>query len=196
MGDKKKKDVVREKMYTYEDYAALPDDGKRYELVDGMLELMTSPTFNHQVISSQIHKQFWQQCENEYIIVASPIDVIVSKKQVRQPDLILIHRERLDIVTKKGVEGPPDLVIEILSPSSVKRDREGKLKSYARFDVQEYWIVDPANEAIEQYMLSDKRYDLAQVYTEDEQVQSDRVQCVSFSMNDIMNNVPKLPNQM
>lgn len=195
MTDKKKNDKVHEQMYTYEDYAALPDDGKRYELVDGVLELMSSPTLSHQIISSQIHKQFLQHCENDYIIVAAPIDVIVSEKQVRQPDLVLIHRDRLGIVTKKGIEEPPDLVVEILSPSSVKRDREGKLKAYAEFAVPEYWIVDPANEAIEQYVLDDARYDLARVYTEDEQVRSQRVQCASFSIKDILSNVPELPNQ-
>jgi Uma2 family endonuclease len=66
----------------------------------------------------------------------------------------MIHRNRLHILTKRGVEGSPDLVVEILSPSSVKRDKVSKVEAYARFGVPEYWIVDMGNEALEQYILA------------------------------------------
>jgi Uma2 family endonuclease len=187
-------DKVKEQPLTYEDYAALPDDGNRYELASGVLEMMSpSASAKHQMISFQIQKTISQSCDNEYYILNAPMDVILSPVEVRQPDLVMIHRSRLHIITKRGVEGPPDLVIEILSPSSIKRDKVGKLKSYAKYEIPEYWIVDPSNEVLEQYVLQEKSYELNEVYTEDDQICSHHITCVSFSMNQIMKEIPDLP---
>jgi Uma2 family endonuclease len=194
MKSEKNPDKVREQPLTYDDYATLPDDGSRYELVDGVLEMMSpSASAKHQIISAQIQKRLVQSCEDEYLIIYAPMDVILSPVEVRQPDLIMIHRGRLHIITKRGIEGPPDLVVEILSPSSIKRDKVGKLKSYAQHEIPEYWIVDPSNWLLEQYVLQEKSYELNEVYTEDDQVCSNHITCVSFSMNQIMKEIPDLP---
>jgi Uma2 family endonuclease len=195
MKSDKKPGIIREQPLTYDDYAALPDDGNRYELVNGVLEMMTpSASSNHQLISYQIQKRVSQTCESEYFIIYAPLDVILSPVEVRQPDLVMIHRNRVDIITKRGIVGAPDLVVEILSPSSIKRDKVGKIKSYAQYAIPEYWIVDPTNGALEQYVLKAHAYDLIEVYTEDEQIQSNHIQCVSFSMNEIMSKIPDLPD--
>lgn len=190
MSDAKKKGVIREHPFTYDDYANL-DDGKRYELVDGVLELMSpAPTPRHQMVSLEIHKNFLNSCEENYVILYAPIDLILSDTMVRQPDIVLIHRDRFsEIVKKHGIVGPPDLVVEILSPSSVKRDKESKLETYERFSIPEYWIVDPNNRCIEQYVLDGERYALPSVYAEDDKIQSDNIACASFSMKEIMDNV-------
>lgn len=190
----KKKDVIRENPLTYNDYASL-DDGKRYELVDGVLELMSpSPTPSHQMVSSEILRKLLNSCEENYMIFYAPIDLILSDTMVRQPDLVLVHRDRFSkIVKKRGIVGTPDLVIEILSPSSVKRDKESKLETYERFSIPEYWIVDPNNRCIEQYLLSGEQYTLPTVYEEDDRIQSDNISCVSFSMKEIMENVLEIP---
>lgn len=194
MENEKKKNIVREHPMTYEDYASL-DDGKRYELVDGVLELMSpAPSPDHQSISIEILDRFLDNCKDDYLIYGAPIDMIISETEVRQPDLVLIHRDRFSqIVRKHGIIGPPDLVIEILSPSSVKRDKQGKLHSYARFTIPEYWIVDPSNKFIEQYLLNGQQYSLPYVYAGDDKVQSDHITCISFSMEEIMENVLKAP---
>ncbi|MEX2104838.1 MAG: Uma2 family endonuclease, partial [Bacilli bacterium] len=187
--------TVREQPLTYDDYATLPDDGNRYELVDGVLELMSpSASAKHQMISFQIQKKISDSCENNYFVLYAPLDVILSPTEVRQPDLVMVHRDRLHIITKRAIEGPPDLVVEILSPSSIKRDKISKLNSYAHYQIPEYWIVDPSNGALEQYVLSENHYELMNVYIGDEKIHSDHIQCVSFSMNDIMNNIPDLPD--
>ncbi|WP_246516480.1 Uma2 family endonuclease [Salicibibacter cibarius] len=195
MNDKKKDDLVRERPMTYEDYANMPDDGNRYELVDGVLELMSpAPSPTHQMISSEIQQRIKDDCEQDYITFVAPIDVIFAEKVVRQPDLVLVHRDRFsEIVKKRGLVGTPDLVVEILSPYSVKRDRESKMRSYVTYKVPEFWIVDPANEALEQYILENDHYPLPNVYTEDDNIQSERLQCVSFCINDILENIPEIP---
>lgn len=120
--DKKRNDLVCEQPMTYDDYVNMPDDGYRYELDDGMLQLMSpSPSSYHKLISFEIQQKLTHDCINNYIIFNAPIDVVLAEKEVKQPDLVLVHRDRLHIITKHGgIEGIPDLVVEILSSSSAK----------------------------------------------------------------------------
>ncbi|MCD9021647.1 Uma2 family endonuclease [Cohnella silvisoli] len=186
--------IIREQPVTYNEYARLPDDGMRYEVADGVLELMSpAPSPKHQVISNQIQNLLTNSCQSEYIIIASPVDLILSATEVRQPDLVMVHRSRMEIITRRGIEGIPDLVAEILSPHSVKRDKQKKLKAYAAYHIPEYWIVDPANEALEQFILTDGRYELFNLYDREEQVRSDRLPCVSFTMGQIVDAAADLP---
>lgn len=193
--DSKRSDLVREQPMTYEDYAKLPDDGIRYELADGVLEAMTpGPNAVHQLMLQQLMDAINRSCLNEYVIFLAPIDVILSETEVRQPDIVVLHRERLSVVTKRGIEGPPDLVVEVLSPHSVKRDRSGKLTAYAKYRIPEYWIVDANNEVLEQHVLKGERYELVEVYAGDDPVRSERMPCASFTMNEIIGGLPELPN--
>lgn len=193
--DKSKSGLIREQPLTYDDYAAL-DDGNRYELLGGKLELMSpAPTIKHQVISFEMQKRMASTCELEYLILYSPVDLILSATDVCQPDLVMIHRTRLDILSARGIEGIPDLVVEIVSPSSLKRDKLRKLKLYAASGIPEYWIVDPAGGTLEQHMLYEGRYDLCNIYIGDESVRSERIACLSFTMEDIMNSIPDLPDR-
>src|SRR5690606_35982880 len=116
-----------------------------------------------------------------------------SNQEVRQPDLVMIHRNRLDIMTKRGIEGTPDLVAEILSAHSARRDRYIKLKTYAKYKIPEYWIVDPVYESLEQYILSDEEYVLNTVYEREDSVLSERLPCVSFTMAHIIDAVADIP---
>lgn len=195
MKSKKRPLEVREDALTYNDYAELPEEGGRYELVGGVLEAMSpGPSAKHQLVSQEIAFCLKETCHSEYIILHAPIDVILSEIEVRQPDIAMVHRDRLATITKRGIEGPPDLVVEILSPSSVKRDRRSKMKSYAYYEIPEYWIVDPQNQVLEQYILHDENYELKEVYAGAQLVRSERISCVSFSMNEIMSNVPDFPD--
>jgi Uma2 family endonuclease len=191
VNSKKQKEIIQEQPLTYEDYGKLPEDGNRYELANGKLELMSpSASVRHQLISFQLQKNIAEGCESEYFILVAPIDVILSPIEVRQPDLVMIHRSRMHIMKNRGIDGAPDLVVEILSPSSIKRDRVGKLKTYAHYGIPEYWIVDPFNNSLEQYFLDEEKYELEDVYVEDDKIRSKHVLCVSFSMNVIMRNIP------
>jgi Uma2 family endonuclease len=187
--------LIREHPVTYADYAKLPDDGIRYEISDGRLEAMTpGPNAVHQFVLQQIEHRMVQNCAKDFIVLLAPIDLILSETEVRRPDLIVIRRDRLSIITKRGVEGAPDLIVEVLSPFSAKRDRQQKLLTYAKYRIPEYWIVDINNELLEQYLLTDQQYQLFEVYQESEPVQSAQFSCISFTMREIMDSIPELPN--
>ncbi|WP_062107257.1 Uma2 family endonuclease [Bacillus niameyensis] len=186
--------IIKESPVTYDDYAQLPCDGARYEIADGVLELITpAPSPKHQVISSQILTTLMNSCQIDYIIFASPIDLILSNTEVRQPDLVIVPRSNVDIISNRGIEGIPSLVGEILSPHSAKRDRFNKLNTYAQYQIPEYWIIDPANEVLEQYVLDESGYRLLNVYDREDTVQSKQLPCISFTMAQIFDAAADLP---
>lgn len=189
----RKPDEIKEQPVTYEIYAAMPDDGNRYEVVDGKLELMSpGPSFPHQSISGELEYILKNSCRSEYIICDAPLDLILSEHDVRQPDIMMIHRSRLSIITKRGVEGAPDLVVEILSPGLRKRDKVGKAATYARYGVPEYWIVDPEAITLERFVLFDDRYELQDLFEENDRVHSEKLPCVSFLVKDLFADIPPL----
>jgi len=184
------RDMLREENLTYDDYASW-DDGNRYELVDGRLEAMSpGPNTTHQWVSFEIQKRISQTCSEEAVIFYAPIDVILSPREVRQPDLVVILRSNLGIVTKRGIEGPPDIVAEILSPSTAKRDKLSKTAAYAKYGIPEYWIVDPSEYYVEQHLLENGKYVLANVFAGEDPVVSPRLPCVSFTMQEIADSLP------
>lgn len=184
---KKEEDQVREAPFTYEMYAEMPDDGQRYEIIDGILELMSpGASFSHQAVGGELAYILKQSCKSDYLILTAPLDVILSPTNVLQPDVLVVLRSRMHIVTNRGIEGPPDLVVEVLSPSSRKRDKIKKAAAYARFGVEEYWIVDGDNRTLEQYRLDGEgKYELHNLFEGDDVVSSDKLPCVSFRVSDL-----------
>lgn len=191
--DKRKKteDQVREQPFTYEMYAEMPDDGRRYEIIDGILEMMSpAPSSSHQTVSRELAFVFMQSCRSDYLIFNAPLDVILSKTDVVQPDLLMIHRSRSDIVTIRGVEGPPDLVVEIVSPGSRNRDKIKKMKIYAKYGISEYWIIDAGSRTLERFILSDNgTYEMFNLFEGDDVVVSDKLPCVSFVIGEIFKEI-------
>lgn len=147
--------------YTYSDYCELPDDGNRYEIIDGVLYMAPAPHPRHQRILFNIAALFAPFAIGENALgeaFFAPIDVIFASEDVFQPDLIFISRERLHIITDRGLEAPPDLVVEVLSPSTRSRDLNLKRRRYAHFGVQEYWPIDPENRTIRALTLNGDNY--------------------------------------
>lgn len=181
-------DQIKESGWTIDDYLQLPEDGNQYEIVNGILEMKPAPTTTHQRISHKIEHLMTDCCKEDYIIMFSPVDVFITETQTRQPDIVMIHRSREHIIEEQGIVGPPDLVIEIISPSSAKRDRVEKKETYAHFGVPEYWIVDPANQTIEQYTQKQEKepYELANLFDSEDTVYSERIPCLSFPVKDAM----------
>jgi Uma2 family endonuclease len=192
MDDSKKRkiqpDKIKESGWTVDDYMELPEDGNQYEIVSGILELRPSPSTSHQRLSHTIDHLITDQCKNEYIIICAPIDVFFADNETRQPDIVMIHRSREEIVEERGIVGAPDLVVEIISPNSAKRDRLQKKEIYERSGVPEYWIVDPFNKTIEQYTLrkGSSVYQLENLYDQHDTVRSARIPCLTFSVEDAM----------
>jgi Uncharacterized protein conserved in cyanobacteria len=180
--------MIKESGWTVDDYFELPEDGNQYEIVDGILELKPSPTTDHQRVIRQLDHVLSDTCESQYIMILSPIDVILSDRETRQPDLLMVHRSRSEIVRRNGIYGPPDLVVELLSANSAKRDRVMKLKSYAKFGVPEYWIADYEHQTIEQYVsaIPGEPYTLLSVFAANDTVTSERLPCVKFVVKDAL----------
>jgi Uma2 family endonuclease len=144
---------------------AMPEDGKRREIINGDMFVTPSPNLKHQRISQNLNFAILKYLQKNPIgeVFTSPLDVILSDFDVLEPDLLLVLKERREIL-KNWVEGAPDLAIEILSPSTAQRDRGLKLMAYARFGVREYWIVDPDPKTIEVYRLTSQGYELSRVF--------------------------------
>ena len=140
-----------EKLYTVDDYLAMPDEYPRYELLEGELIEMVSPTSRHQRISRQLFTALNTHCAAHDLgeVFYAPLDVILSRTDVVQPDLLFISKARRAELIGERITGAPDLVIEILSPATSARDFNQKRKLYARHGVNEHWIVDPDDETIE-----------------------------------------------
>ncbi len=190
-------EVIKESPVTYDMYANMVDDGNRYEISDGVLELMSpAPTPKHQSITYELQYLLNASCRNEFIIFSSPLDVILSDTEVRQPDLVMIHRSRISIISRRGINSSPDIVVEVTSEHSRRRDKVDKRIAYAKYGVPEYWIVGLTNFTLEQHVLSGDHYELAQVYAEDEVIRSQTVPCVSFSMNEVVQSLPIPPDML
>lgn len=139
--------------WTYQDFLELPDDGNRYEILDGFLVCEPPPQTLHQVVVMNVSfllKRFVDEHQLG-IVLASPVGVILSDMNVVEPDVLFVARDRLDIIHDDAIRGAPDLAVEVLSPSSQSRDRVKKRDVYERLGVQEYWIVDPGLRLVEVY---------------------------------------------
>ena len=145
---------------TYEDYCALPDDGRRYEIIEGELYVTPSPSVAHQRLAGNllVTLHTWVRAQAAGEVLIAPFDVILARTTVVVPDLVFVSRERLGIVTGRGVEGAPDLVVEILSPGTASRDRVEKAQIYARHGVRHYWLADPDARVLEVYELTGGQY--------------------------------------
>ena len=138
---------------TYRDLLRMPEDGPRYELIDGEAYIIPAPDTDHQRAVLNLAIFLRQAIRDLSEVFIAPLDVILADDTSLQPDVLLVRpdgRARL----KRSVEGPPDLVVEILSPTSRRRDRGIKQITYARFGVGEYWLVDLVSRSIEVYRLA------------------------------------------
>ena len=147
---------------TYEDYCELPNDRNRYEIHDGELSVTLTPNIMHQKISGRFLLALGLHVRTNQLgeIYAAPIDVILAPTTVVQPDLVFIGNDRRAIITQRAIEGPPTLVIEILSPSTSRTDRITKAQLYAKHGVPHYWLLDPDQQTVEAYELVGDQYKL------------------------------------
>jgi Uma2 family endonuclease len=155
---------VPKKVYTFQDYLDLPNDGKRYEIIEGELIMSPAPFTIHQQVSLNIVVElasFIRKTKAGKIFYA-PTDIILNDLNVVQPDILFISRENLQIIKDKNIKGVPDLIIEIVSPATGYYDLSGKKDLYEKFGVPEYWIVDPMKQRVEIYLNFEHKFELHQ----------------------------------
>ena len=159
---------------TVSDYEALPETGPRYQLVEGELIMTPAPDRYHQEISGRIEFLLRKYLEDHPIgkLYDAPFDVYLSETNVFQPDILFIAKKRLAILSRRGAEGAPNLVVEILSPRTAGIDTGAKKKMYAQSGAGELWIVDPETKQVQIYELKiDPEFPKA-AYREGEQFSS------------------------
>lgn len=144
---------------TYDDFLRFPDDGKRHELIDGAHYVTASPALGHQELVGRLHLaigNFLVGRRHLGRVFLSPADVVLSYHDVVVPDLLFVAGDQEDILTDANVQGPPALVVEILSPSTRKRDEGIKRKLFEERGIREYWIVDPKGLCVTVFRRSNK----------------------------------------
>lgn len=158
--------VLSNAIWTYPDYQALPENGKCYQVLQGVLYMTPSPGSHHQRLSRNLEFILWEFARKHQLgeVLDAPIDVILSNTDIVQPDLVFVAKDRSELVHKEGIFGAPDLVVEIVSPSSRKIDEMLKKGLYERYGVYEYLVVYPEEKRVVQYVIEGGSYKLAGNY--------------------------------
>lgn len=144
--------------WTYEEFARLPDDGNRYEVIAGDLYVTPPPDTPHQVVGGRFYLQLGLFMTQQYDlgeVLYAPVAVLFGEGDYLEPDIVVLLNEHRHYRTRRAIEGPPDLVVEILSPSTARQDRGIKRERYAHYGVPEYWIIDPERRRVEVYRLQE-----------------------------------------
>ena len=159
--------------HTYADYLKTSDE-ERFELLDGELVMAPAPLLYHQFILRKLLNAISGYVDEHNLgeLFCSPTDVVLSETDVVQPDILFVSRQRNQILKPECVQGTPDLVVEILSPSTAELDRTTKLELYAYHGVREYWIVDPEAKTVMVLLQGQNRFEVARTYGKGHSLQS------------------------
>jgi Uma2 family endonuclease len=174
--------------FNYRDYLLLPEE-KRYEILEGELFVVPAPNIRHQRLCRDLLDFLLHHTRERMLgeVLSAPCDVVLSDENVVQPDILYIRNERLGIIGEANVSGPPDLVVEVLSPASRGRDLEIKRKIYAAFGVQEYWVVDPDAATVEVLSLGERGYASCGVYGRLQHLTSPLLPDLDLALSEIFN---------
>ena len=152
-------------MLTYEDLLEMPDDRNRYEIIDGHLEVTPAPSPDHQTVVLNLGSALMRHAKEHRLgrVFIAPCDVFFTDFNVVEPDIFFVSSSRGSMVESRLIRGAPNLVVEVLSPSTSRRDRTAKRQLYAQFGVSDYWLVDPIARKVEIYVLENGAYALSEV---------------------------------
>ena len=177
--------------FVYEDYKALPESmARQYELLDGEILMVPAPTTKHQFITGNIHSILHTFVRQSRLgaVLASPVDLVLGEgdaREVVQPDVMFISRERFSIIVDEELRGAPDLVVEVLSPSTATRDFTYKKHLYGRYGAREYWIVDPILETLDLYASKRGSFDQPRTMRASESFSSALFEGLVISLEDV-----------
>lgn len=142
-----------------------PEDAYTYEVIDGELCMSAAPAWGHQLAAGALFGMLWQHIHTRGLghVVTAPVGVVLDPETAVQPDLVYVARERAGLISQRGVEGAPDLVVEVLSPTTRARDLGIKMRRYALAGIPHYWVVDPSARTLVAYELRDGVYAMTAV---------------------------------
>jgi Uma2 family endonuclease len=170
---------------TYADYEKIPADGFRHEIIGGEEFMTPAPNLDHQAAVVNLTAILRNHVLARKLgrVFVAPTDVVLSRHDIVEPDLLFVSEKRLSILTDKNIQGAPDLVIEVLSPSTQSEDRGPKLALYERSGVSEYWMVDPASKTVEIREFGTRRR--TRVYKDGQSFESVLLPTLSVQLSDI-----------
>ena len=176
-----------EDKWTYERYLRETAEGEYFTIIAGEKIMSPSPTSFHQDVLGNLYTllRAWARPSNTGKVKLAPFDVILADDEVVQPDLTFVLTEHLSRLTEKNLRGAPDLAVEILSPGSVRLDREKKRALYARYGIAEFWIVSPGERTVEVLRLQGQQYETAGLLEEGDTLQSPLLSGFSCAVKDI-----------
>jgi Uma2 family endonuclease len=157
---------------TYADFVRFPDDGRRHELIDGEHYVTASPNLRHQIVLQRLNVALAIYLKASRAgLVLFKVDCVFSFFDIVEPDLVIVLNEQSAVLTKRNIKGAPTILVEVLSPSTSKRDRTIKRDLYERQGVREYWIVDAVHSTVTMHRLAAKQFTRPQkLRLEDEDV--------------------------
>lgn len=188
LGGKLIKKIPQPKLLTYDDYVKLtPPDSGNFELLNGRIFFMASPTPTHQEISSLLHTYLGIYIINNKLgkLFAAPMDVLFTPHDTFQPDLLFITKERLNIIGENKIEGTPDLVVEILSPSNDTNEMSYKKHIYGSTGVKEYWLINVEKQTLTFYKQIDNELRWQKDIQKNEVLQSEIITGFELDLNKI-----------
>ena len=159
------------KRLTYEDYVRLtPPDSGNYELHDGQIIYMASPTPFHQDITGYLYRKMADYAEDRKLgkVYIAPLDTLFDKFNTFQPDVLFVSKERLGIIGEKKIKAAPDLVVEVLSGGNTRKEMLHKKHTYEACGVREYWLINPEKEIVKQYILREEEFESQRISFDDE----------------------------
>ncbi len=158
-------EYLRQGGYTYEDYLLIPEEpGYRFEILEGDLVKEPSPSTQHQRVLRELGWQlkcYFEHYDPEGELFFAPLDVTLTAANVLQPDILFVSGTRRGIIQESRIDGPCDLVIEIMSPANRRKDRLQKREIYRKAGIAHYWLADPEDNTLEAFMLKEGYYTLA-----------------------------------
>ena len=144
--------IDKSKDWTVEEFLQLEESNLPCELINGEVFMSPAPNLSYQVVLANLYSKFQQHAiRTGGFVMFAPFDVYLDDKNVFQPDLLYLKKENRSLLSERGLNGAPDLAVEIISPSNSFKDRNQKKRLYEKFGVKEYWIIDPVNRTLEIY---------------------------------------------
>ncbi|MBS4028962.1 MAG: Uma2 family endonuclease [Ignavibacteriales bacterium] len=174
---------------TYEDYCEFPDDGKRYEIIDGELFMAPAPITAHQRASIHLEYYIFEFLKNHPIgeVFHAPCDVLLSQSDIVEPDIFVVLKENEHIITSKNIDGTPDFIVEILSPYNRRMDLKRKRALYEKFGVKEYWIVDTEMETIQKLVLKEQQLVDGGIFEAEQKISSEVISGFEIDVKNVFN---------
>jgi Uma2 family endonuclease len=179
--------------WNYARWEKLPDDGNRYEVINGVLYMTTAPSFFHQWVVKRFDRFVGTVAEELGLAIGigSPVGLLMPGCDPVQPDYVLILKEHFDIINDRRIRGVPDLLVEVLSPGTIANDEEIKFNAYARAGVPEYVIIDPATRTLRHYRLAlPDNYGDPQIFHETDTVTFDCLSTIPLSIASLFAGAP------